>query len=325
MFATLLDPAILFFILGLFAAAVRSNLEIPAQISKFLSLYLLMAIGLKGGVALSESGIQPHILIGLGIALFMAFFVPAYTYPLLRLRTDGYNAAGVAATYGSVSAVTFIAAGQYLNNQGVEYGAYMAVALVLMESPAIIMAVALAAYARGQAQQQAGTAPAGRISMKSVLHEAFTDGGHLLLLGSLAIGAIVGAQGYELMKPFTGDIFKGLLAFFLLEMGLLVARRVREMKGIDPFFFAFAILAPIVNAAITIFLSYSAGLSEGDTLMLVVLAASASYIVVPAVVRAAIPEANPGIYFSMSLAMTFPFNVIIGIPLYHSVIAYLWR
>ncbi|MBS3910661.1 MAG: sodium-dependent bicarbonate transport family permease [Hydrogenophaga sp.] len=325
-FSTLLDPAILFFILGLFAAAVRSNLEIPAQISKFLSLYLLMAIGLKGGMALSVSGIQPQILLGLGIALLMAFLVPAYTYPLLRLRTDGYNAAAVAATYGSVSAVTFIAAGQFLNNQGVEFGGYMAVALVLMESPAIIMAVALAAHARGQANLQSGAVPGAagdKVSMKSVLHEAFTDGGHLLLLGSLVVGTVVGVKGYEVMKPFTGDIFKGLLAFFLLEMGLLVARRLREMKGIDPFFVGFAFVVPMVNALITIGLAHWAGLSDGDTLMLAVLAASASYIVVPAVVRAAIPEANPGIYFSMSLAMTFPFNVIIGIPLYYQLVVYL--
>lgn len=326
MFSALVDPAILFFILGVFAAAVRSNLEMPAQISKFLSLYLLMAIGLKGGVALSVSGIQPQILLGLGIALLMAFLVPAYTYPLLRLRTDGYNAAAIAATYGSVSAVTFIAAGQFLNNQGVPFGGYMAVALVLMESPAIIMAVALAAHARSQAQLH-GDAAAGsgapRVSMKSVLHEAFTDGGHLLLLGSLAIGATVGAKGYDVMKPFTDGIFKGLLAFFLLEMGMLVARRVREMKGIDPFFIAFAFVVPMLNAGVTIFLAHWAGLSDGDSLMLAVLAASASYIVVPAVVRAAIPEANPGIYFSMALAMTFPFNVIIGIPIYYQVIAFL--
>lgn len=323
MFAALLDPAILFFIVGLFAGAVRSNLEIPAQISKFLSLYLLMAIGLKGGMALSVSGIQPEILMGLGIALFMAFLVPAYTYPLLRLRTDGYNAAAVAATYGSVSAVTFITAGQFLSNQGVAYGEYMAVALVLMESPAIIMAVALAAHARGQASARSGAAPVAggaKVSMKSVLHEAFTDGGHLLLLGSLAVGAVVGAKGYEAMKPFTGDIFKGLLAFFLLEMGLLVARRIREMKGIDPFFIGFAFVVPILNAGITIALANWAGLPAGDTLMLAVLAASASYIVVPAVVRAAIPEANPGIYFSMAIGMTFPFNVLIGIPLYYQLI-----
>lgn len=326
MFSALLDPAIIFFLVGLFAAAVRSNLEIPAQISKFLSLYLLMALGLKGGMALSVSGIQPEILMGLGIALLMAFLVPAYTYPLLRLRTDGYNAAAVAATFGSVSAVTFITAGQFLNNQGVAYGGYMAVALVLMESPAIIMAVALAAHARARAHSLSGAAPvagAAKVSMKSVLHEAFTDGGHLLLLGSLVVGTVVGVKGYEAMKPFTGDIFKGLLAFFLLEMGLLVARRIREMKGIDPFFIGFAFVVPMLNAVITIGLARWAGLSDGDTLMLAVLAASASYIVVPAVVRAAIPEANPGIYFTMALGITFPFNVLIGIPLYYQLIKYL--
>ncbi|MEY2854867.1 MAG: hypothetical protein RL030_1999 [Pseudomonadota bacterium] len=326
MFSALLDPAIIFFMVGLFAAAVRSNLEIPAQISKFLSLYLLMALGLKGGMALSVSGIQPEILMGLGIALLMAFLVPAYTYPLLRLRTDGYNAAAVAATFGSVSAVTFITAGQFLNNQGVAYGGYMAVALVLMESPAIIMAVALAAHARARANSLSGAAPvagAAKVSMKSVLHEAFTDGGHLLLLGSLVVGTVVGVKGYEAMKPFTGDIFKGLLAFFLLEMGLLVARRIREMKGIDPFFIGFAFVVPMLNAVITIGLARWAGLSDGDTLMLAVLAASASYIVVPAVVRAAIPEANPGIYFTMALGITFPFNVLVGIPLYYQFIKYL--
>lgn len=328
LFATLLDPAILFFFLGLFAALVRSNLEIPPQIAKFLSLYLLMAIGIKGGVALSESGIQEQMLIGLMIAVFMAFFVPLYTYPLLRLKLDGFNAAAIAATYGSVSAVTFIAAGQFLDNHGVAYGDYMAVALVIMESPAIIMAVLLASVARSQAnlaKHGAGAVVAnnGKVSVKHVLHEAFTDGGHLLLLGSLLIGYIVGAEGYKVMKPFTGDLFKGFLAFFLLEMGILVARRVREMKDVGPFLVVFAFLVPMINAAITITLAHYFGLSDGDTLMLVMLAASASYIVVPAVIRVAIPEANPGIYFGMSLALTFPFNILLGIPLYYQIINFL--
>ena len=325
LFATLLDPAILFFFLGMFAALVRSNLEIPAPIAKFLSLYLLMAIGIKGGVALSVSGIHTEMMVGLLIALFMAFFVPLYTFPLLRRKLDGYNAAAIAATYGSVSAVTFIAAGQFLTNQGVAYGDYMAVALVIMESPAIIMAVLLASVARSRAKLEkhgagAAAANSGKVSVKHVLHEAFTDGGHLLLLGSLLIGFMVGAEGYKVVKPFTGDLFKGLLAFFLLEMGILVARRVREMKGVGPFLIAFAFLVPLVNAGITITLSHFAGLSEGDTLMLAVLAASASYIVVPAVVRVAIPEANPGLYFGMALGLTFPFNIVIGIPLYYQVI-----
>lgn len=329
-FSTLLDPAVLFFILGLLAATVRSNLEMPAQISKFISLYLLMALGIKGGVALSVSGIQPEILIGLGIALLMAFLVPAYTYPLLRLRTDGYNAAAVAATYGSVSAVTFIAAGQFLDNQGVAHGGYMAVALVIMEAPAVIMAVALAAMTRaaqvkkGRSDGAAMAAESSKsaFSLKGVLHESFTDGAIVLLMGSLVIGYVVGADGYKVMKPFTGDLFKGLLAFFLLEMGMMVGRRLREMKGIDPYFVGFAFVVPVINASVTIALAHWAGLSDGDALMLAVLAASASYIVVPAVVRAAIPEANPGIYFTMALAMTFPFNVIIGIPLYFQLLSY---
>ena len=328
-FATLLDPAILFFFLGIFAALVRSNLEIPAPIAKFLSLYLLMAIGIKGGVALSVSGINTQMMVGLAIALLMAFIVPLYTFPLLRRKLDGFNAAAIAATYGSVSAVTFIAAGQFLDNQGIEYGGYMAVALVIMEAPAVIMAVALAAMTRASmAKHGAGAVAAnigksnGSFSLKNILHESFTDGAILLLMGSLLIGVAVGADGYKVMKPFTGDLFKGLLAFFLLEMGILVARRIREMKGVGPFLIAFAFLVPMFNAAITITLSHFAGLSAGDTLMLAVLAASASYIVVPAVVRVAIPEANPGLYFGMALALTFPFNIVLGIPLYYQLIQF---
>lgn len=323
LFATLLDPAILFFFLGMFAALVRSNLEIPAPIAKFLSLYLLMAIGIKGGVALSVSGIHMQMMVGLAIALLMAFLVPLYTFPLLRRKLDGFNAAAIAATYGSVSAVTFIAAGQFLDNQGIEYGGHMAVALVIMEAPAVIMAVALAAMTRARLAKNGAGAAAnagtnnGSFSMQNILHESFTDGAILLLLGSLLIGVVVGADGYKVIEPFTGGLFKGLLAFFLLEMGILVARRVRELKGVGPFLIAFAFLVPMINAAIAIALSHLAGLSAGDTLMLAVLAASASYIVVPAVVRVAIPEANPALYFGMALALTFPFNIVIGIPLYY--------
>ena len=326
-FSVLMDPAVLFFLLGLIAAAVRSNLEMPAQISKFISLYLLMSIGIKGGVALSVSGIQPEILTGLGIALLMAFLVPAYTYPLLRLRTDGYNAAAVAATYGSVSAVTFIAVGQFLDNQGVAHGGHMAVALVIMEVPAVIMAVLLAAMTRSIDEKRKGRDSASHkthseFSIKGILHESFTDGSIVLLMGSLFIGFLVGVDGYQTIKPFTGDLFKGLLGFFLLEMGMMVGRRFREMQVIDPFFLGFAFLIPVVNACFTLALSHLAGLSDGDAVMLATLAASASYIVVPAVVRAAIPEANPGIYFTMALALTFPFNVIIGIPLYFHFLNY---
>jgi hypothetical protein len=246
---------------------------------------------------------------------------------LLRLRTDGYNAAAVAATYGSVSAVTFIAVGQFLDNQGVAHGGHMAVALVIMEVPAVIMAVLLAAMTRSIDEKRKGRDSASHnthseFSIKGILHESFTDGSIVLLMGSLFIGFLVGVDGYQTIKPFTGDLFKGLLGFFLLEMGMMVGRRFREMQVIDPFFLGFAFVIPVVNACFTLALSHWAGLSDGDAVMLATLAASASYIVVPAVVRAAIPEANPGIYFTMALALTFPFNVIIGIPLYFHLLNY---
>lgn len=328
----LIDPAILFFFFGLFAAAVRSNLEIPPAIAKFFSLYLLVAIGFKGGVALSASGFTSTALIAIGAALFMAFLVPAYTFLILRKRTSPFNAAAIAATYGSISAVTFIAAQQYLTKNEIDFGGYMTVAMVLMESPAIIMAVLLAAIVRKQqAQTDVHASMQGQalqssspVSIKSVLHEAFTDGAHLLLIGSLVIGYITGDAGKTMMAPFTDEIFKGVLAFFLLEMGLLVARQLRQTKDLDAFLVAFAAIMPIFNASLAIGLAYILGMGQGDALLLAVLVASGSYIVVPAICRYAIPEAKPGVYFTMSLGITFPFNIVIGIPLYFAAISMLW-
>lgn len=328
----LMDPAILFFFFGILAASVKSNLEIPPAIAKFLSLYLLVAIGFKGGVALSASGFTATALIAIGAALIMAFLVPIYTFIILRKRTSAFNAAAIAATYGSVSAVTFIAAQQYLTKNGVDFGGYMTVAMVFMESPAIIMAVLLAAWVRKQ-QSQAEAYAGGQtqaasgnnsISIKSVLHEAFTDGAHLLLIGSLVIGYITGDAGKAVMAPFTVDIFKGVLAFFLLEMGLLVARQLRQSKDLNPTLIAFAGIMPIFNAGLAIGLAYMLGMSKGDALLLAALVASGSYIVVPAICRYAIPEAKPGVYFSMSIGITFPFNLVIGIPLYFAAISMLW-
>jgi hypothetical protein len=321
---SLLDPAILFFFFGLFAAAIRSNLDIPPAIAKFFSLYLLMSIGFKGGVSLSQTGLNASALAALGAALLMAVLVPAYSYVVLRTRLNAFDAAGVAATYGSVSAVTFIAANSFIEQQGVTPGGYMAVALVLMESPAILMAVLLANFAR-RSSASAGATVREDISMKNILHEAFTDGAHLLLLGSLAIGMLTGEYGKKVLDPFTGQIQKGILAFFLLEMGLLVGRRFREIeRGHRGFITAFGLLAPPVNAALAAVLAHLLGLSLGDAFILCVLAASASYIVVPAVLRHAIPEANAGLYFSMSLVVTFPFNIAVGIPLYFSVLKGVW-
>lgn len=325
----LLDPAILFFVFGAFAGAIRSNLEIPPPIAKFFSLYLLMALGLKGGASLAVGGLPMAGVLALLVAVIMATIVPLYSFLILRRRIGLFDAAGVAATYGSVSAVTFITAQQFLVDKDVPFGGYMTVAMVLMESPAIVMAVLLASYARTRQAKEApaGTAapPLAALSVKNVLHEAFTDGAHLLLLGSLAIGMVIGESGHAAMKPFTGLMFKGVLAFFLLEMGLLVARQLRESQArLAPSLVGFAILMPLVNAAVALALAYVFGLTRGDATLLAVLAASASYIVVPAIVRYAIPEARPGIYFTMSLGFTFPFNILAGIPMYYSATALLW-
>ncbi len=308
-----IDPAILFFVFGLAAGAVRSNLEIPPQIARFLSLYLLMALGLKGGFALAKSGLTGDVLVGLGCAVVLAVAIPALGYALLSRRLSRYDAAAIAATYGSVSAVTFITAVQYLETQGIAHGGHMSAAMALMESPAIVMAVVLANLAR----RREGLQTADRsLGVGRVLHESFTDGAQLLLLGAMVIGFVTGETGQKAMQPFSGDLFKGMLAFFLLDMGLLAARNVGALKGQSPWLLAYALGAPLVHAGLALALATLAGLSVGDTALLTVLAASASYIAVPAVVRVAIPEANPSLYFGMSLGLTFPFNILVGIPLY---------
>lgn len=305
-----LDPAILFFVFGLLAGTVRSNLEIPPAISRFLSLYLLMALGLKGGFALAASGLTAEVGRSLGLAIVLALAVPALGYLVLRRFLNRFDAAALAATYGSVSAVTFITAVQRLDTLGLSYGGHMAAAMALMESPAILMAVLLANLARRQ-QGQAQLVP-----LRHVLHEALTDGAQLLLLGAMVIGLISGETGHSAMKPFAGDLFKGMLAFFLLDMGLLAARNIGGLRGQSWWLPAYALLAPPVHAALALVLSALVGLSAGNAALLMVLAASASYIAVPAVLRHAIPEAQPALYFGMSLGLTFPVNILLGIPLY---------
>ena len=213
-----LDPAILFFIFGVFAGLVKSNLEIPQPIARFLSLYLLMALGLKGGFALHKSGFTIEIALALGLAVFLAVLVPLMGYLILRSRLNSFDAAAIAATYGSVSAVTFITATQVLGQYGIEYGGHMAAAMALMESPAIILAILLANKARSESSQNKHSS-----SLSNILHESFTDGAQLLLLGSMVVGLVSGDAGQKLMAPFSIDLFKGMLSFFLLDMGLLAA------------------------------------------------------------------------------------------------------
>ncbi len=312
------DPAILFFVFGILAGSLKSNLEIPPQISRFLSLYLLMALGLKGGFALAQSGMTANVLISLGAALCMATLVPVLGYLVLHRFLNGFDAVAIAATYGSVSAVTFITAVQYLDTHGIAFGGHMAAAMALMESPAIVLAVVLANHARKRAAaaQGAGTAAAGNAPLGRILHEALTDGAQLLLLGAMLIGVLTGETGQAAMKPFSVDLFKGMLAFFLLDMGLLAARNMGKLKGQSVWLLVYAIAGPLLHAGIALLLGRALGMSPGNVALLMVLAASASYIAVPAVIRHAIPEANPSLYFGMSLGLTFPFNILIGIPLY---------
>ncbi|NBS78042.1 MAG: sodium-dependent bicarbonate transport family permease [Betaproteobacteria bacterium] len=290
------------------AGMAKSNLEIPPAISRFLSLYLLMALGLKGGFALAHSGLSMQIGLSLGAALILAVIVPLLGYGVLRKFVSGFDAAAIAATYGSVSAVTFLTATQYLENQNIPFGGHMAAAMALMESPAIIMAVVFANGLRQPGKQQA--------SLGKILHESFTDGAQLLLLGAMVVGLITGEPGKTAMQPFSGDLFKGMLSFFLLDMGLMAARNLPQLKDKSTVLLAYAVGAPIVHAALALGLAWALGLPAGEGALLMVLAASASYIAVPAVLRYALPEANASLYFGLSLGVTFPLNILLGIPVY---------
>lgn len=325
----LLDPAILFFVFGILAGSVKSNLEIPPAISRFLSLYLLMALGLKGGFALSHSGLTPQVGAGLAAAVALAVLIPLIGYAILKRFLSGFDAAAIAATYGSVSAVTFVTTVQYLESQHIAYGGHMAAAMALMESPAIILAVVLANTLRNAAMPSsllvvqggsvaalaAGPEKAG-IGLGKVLHESFTDGAQLLLLGAMVVGLLTGESGKAAMQPFSGDLFKGMLSFFLLDMGLMAARNLPQVRGQSPWLLAYAVFGPLSHAGVALGLACLLQLPQGDAILLMVLAASASYIAVPAVLRYAVPEANPSLYFGLSLGVTFPLNILLGIPLY---------
>ena len=302
----ILDPAILFFIFGVFAGAVRSNLEIPPAITKFLSLYLLMALGLKGGFALQKSGLTIDIAKTLSIAVMLAIIVPILGYFFLKKKLNNYDAAAIAATYGSVSAVTFITASQFLDLNKITYGGHMAAAMALMESPAIILAVILANAAKSNK----------RGSSLNLLHKSFTDGAQLLLIGAMIVGLFAGSTGERIMAPFSIDLFKGMLAFFLLDMGLMVAKNFKQVLNKPIYVLVYGIFAPPVHAFLALFICKIAGVGLGETILLMILSASASYIAVPAALKYALPQANPSLYFGMSLGLTFPINIIIGIPLY---------
>ena len=316
--SNILNPPVLFFFLGIGAILVKSDLEIPAPIPKLFSLYLLFAIGFKGGVELAKSGINQAVVLTILAAIVMACVVPVYTFFILRWKFDPYNAAAIAATYGSISAVTFITASSFLTALEIGFDGYMVAALALMESPAIIVGLILVKVFTADEKDDQDFA------WKEVLQEAFLNGSVFLLVGSLLIGILTGEHGWLVLKPFTQDLFYGVLTFFLLDMGLVAARRLKDLQEAGFFLISFAILVPILNAGIGLLIAKTIGMAEGNALLFAVLCASASYIAVPAAMRLTVPEANPSLYISSALAVTFPFNIIFGIPLYLYVINLFW-
>lgn len=312
--SNLTDPTLLFFLLGIVAALVKSDLEIPPNSVRFISLYLLFAIGFKGGQELGHGVFGVEILYSLIFGVVAASLIPLYSFFILRRRLSVSDAAAAAAAYGSVSAVTFVAASSFLEAQQIPFGGHMVAVMALMESPAIIVGVMLMMrYATPEEREAVNEESPG---LTGVLHHSFTNGSVLMLLGSLLIGLLATDKQAEGIRPFTTDIFKGFLAIFLLEMGMVTARRFSAFFRYGRFATAFALLAPLINGTAAAILSGFITDSEGNRFMFAVLAASASYIAVPAAMRIAAPQADPGLYIPMALGVTFPFNITVGMPVY---------
>jgi hypothetical protein len=301
------NPTLLFFVLGIVATILKSDLEIPTSTSKFISLYLLFSIGFKGGQELAHSGLNREIIITLFLCMSMAAFVPLYTFFILKRKLSIQNAGAIAATYGSVSAVTFVTATLFLEGIKVSYGGHMVAAMALMEAPAIIIGVMLMrSYGGGK----------NKSGFKDILRDSLTNGSVIMITGSLIIGMISDVKGAEGIKPFTTDIFKGFLAIFLLEMGMVAARRFKAFKNYGAFVTVFSIAVPIINGLLAIAITHFFAIAPGNRLLIAILASSASYIAVPAAMKQAAPDADPGLYIPMALGLTFPLNITLGMPLY---------
>ncbi len=301
------NPTLLFFVLGVFATLVKSDLEIPASTSRFISLYLLFSIGFKGGQELAHSGLNKEITFTLVLSVVFAAIVPLYTFFLLKRKLSIENSGAIAAAFGSVSAVTFVTAISFLDNQGVPYGGHMVASMALMEAPAIIIGVMLI---RKYSLEKSSN------SLKSILHESLTNGSVLMIMGSLLIGIITDVKQAEGIKPFTTDIFKGFLAIFLLEMGMVAARRFSSFKAYGMFVSVFALMVPIFNGIVCILVTAYIDIADGNRFLLTILVSSASYIAVPAAMRQIAPKADPGLYIPMALGIVFPLNITLGMPFY---------
>lgn len=302
------NPALLFFFLGLIAVQLKSDLRIPENSSKFISLYLLLSIGFKGGQELSHSTIDGEIIWSLIFGIILALVVPVYCYYILRLRFSVENSGAIASAYGSVSAVTFVTTISFLEMEGIPFGGHMVAVMALMEAPSIIIGVLLMAIHKKNSTE--------KFSFGKIAYHSITNGSVLLILGSLIIGYIASDAQAQGIKPFTTDIFKGFLAVFLLDMGITSGKKLGAFIKKGWFALAFAIHVPIINGiAVAIFTSFFIE-DIGNRLLFSILAASASYIAVPAAMKLAAPKASPSLYIPMALAITFPFNITFGMPLY---------
>jgi hypothetical protein len=304
----LTNPALLFFVLGIIAVYIKSDLEIPANSSKFISLYLLFSIGFKGGQELSKEIFSFEIAWFMLLGIGFSFLIPAYTFFILKRRLSVFDAGAIAAAYGSVSAVTFVTAVSYLEQQQLPLHGYMVAVMALMESPAIIAGLVLISIFNREDKES--------IDRGAAIRHSLTNGSVILILGSLLIGFLASAKQAEGIKPFTNDIFKGFLAIFLLDMGIVSGRKLKSFFSFGWFPVAFALVVPLINGILATLLSSLLTADVSNRFVFGVLAASASYIAVPAAMKMAVPQANPGLFLPMTLAVTFPVNITIGMPLY---------
>jgi hypothetical protein len=310
----LTNPALLFFILGIIAVLVKSDLEIPPNSSKFISLYLLFAIGFKGGQELSHETFNTEIAASMLFGIGISMAIPIYTFFLLKKQLNPYNSSAIAAAYGSVSAVTFVTAVSFLEIQHLQLQGHMVAIMALMESPAIIVGLLLLTLSKEVDSQ------AIAIKKRVVFKHAFTNGSVLLILGSLCIGFMANAEQAEGIKPFTDDLFKGFLAIFLLDMGISSGKKLKAFFSFGWFPLVFAIVIPLINGCLVAVLSAAVTSGVSNRFIFAILAASASYIAVPAAMKISVPKANPGLYLPMALAVTFPINITIGMPIYFLIV-----
>lgn len=312
LFDNLTNPALLFFALGILAVKLKSDLEIPSTTSKFISLYLLFSIGFKGGQELSHSEFSTEILLTIVFAILAAILIPVYVFLISKRKLGVENAGAIAASYGSVSAVTFVTALNFLETLNINSDGHMVAVMALMEAPAIIVGVLLI---RGSSQKVAHDQ-----SLKNLFVHSLTNSSVLLILGSLIIGYLANEKAAEGIKPFTNDLFKGFLVVFLLDMGINSARKLEDFFKHGWFVTLLAVIVPLINGCLAAYLSQYVTSSEGNRFILAILAASASYIAVPAAMKISVPNANPSIYVPMTLAITFPLNITLGMPIYLAII-----